>query len=73
MDYETKNGGTAAAADGKTLADRSAGVGGSNRPNKLLKWIKKDYGCYLFLLPAILGFFIFTAYPVIASLIYKEL
>ena len=71
MDYETKNGGTAAAADGKTLADRSAGVGGSNRPNKLLKWIKKDYGCYLFLLPAILGFFIFTAYPVIASLIYS--
>ena len=40
MDYETKNGGTAAAADGKTLADRSAGVGGSNRPSKLLKWIK---------------------------------
>ncbi|MFQ9738619.1 MAG: hypothetical protein ACLR06_13490 [Christensenellaceae bacterium] len=41
MDYETKNGGTAAAADGKTLADRSAGVGGSNRPSKLLKWIKR--------------------------------
>ena len=56
MDYETKNGGTAAAADVKTLADRSAGVGGSNRPSKLLKWIKKDYGCILFLLPAILGF-----------------
>ena len=71
MDYETKNGGTAAAADGKTLADRSAGVGGSNRPSKLLKWIKKDYGCYLFLLPMIIGFFIFTAYPVITSLIYS--
>ena len=73
MDYETKNGGTAAAADGKTLADRSAGVGGSNRPSKLLKWIKKDYGCYLFLLPMIIGFFIFTAYPVtwaISSLLF---
>ncbi len=35
------------------------------------KWIKRDYGCYLFLLPIILGFAIFTAYPVISSLFYS--
>lgn len=36
-----------------------------------LKWIKRDYGCYLFLLPVIVGFFVFTAYPVVSSLLYS--
>lgn len=35
------------------------------------KWLKRDYGSYLFLLPVIIGFFVFTAYPVISSLFYS--
>ena len=35
------------------------------------KWIKRDYGCYLFLLPIMSGFFIFTVYPVVSSLFYS--
>jgi multiple sugar transport system permease protein len=34
------------------------------------KWLKRDIGSYLFLMPAILGFFIFTLYPLIMSLAY---
>lgn len=36
--------------------------------NKAKKWWKKNYGCYLFLIPAFIGFFTFSAYPVIYSL-----
>ena len=36
----------------------------------LKKWIKKDYACYLFLLPAFIGFFVFSVYPMVASLLY---
>ena len=39
--------------------------------NSFVRWIKRDYGCYLFLSPAILGFFIFTVYPIFASLCYS--
>ena len=35
---------------------------------KLKKWIKKDYACYLFLIPAFIGFFTFSVYPVVYSL-----
>lgn len=41
------------------------------KKNRFLTWIKKDYGCYLFIMPAILGFFIFTAYPVFTSFFYS--
>ncbi len=40
-------------------------------PQRLWKWIRHDWGCYVFLSPMIIGFFIFTAYPVITSLIYS--
>lgn len=56
----------------QTVAKPRAGsAGGPNHGNKFFKWLKKDYGCYLFLLPVILGFFIFTVYPVISSLLYS--
>lgn len=31
-------------------------------------WHRKNYGCYLFLIPAFVGFTVFSAYPVIYSL-----
>lgn len=34
------------------------------------KMDKKDYACYLFLLPAFIGFFVFSVYPMVASLLY---
>lgn len=42
-----------------------------SRSERFKIWIKRDYGCYLFLMPAIIGFFVFTAYPVIASIFYS--
>lgn len=45
--------------------------GRGNGFRKVRRWIKKDYGCYLFLLPVIFGFFVFTAYPVLSSLLYS--
>lgn len=44
---------------------------GLKRKNKFIKWIKSEYGYYLFLTPFILGFAIFVAYPLIMSLIYS--
>ncbi len=57
----------------KTAA-RIAETGNNNpirRQNGFLKWLKRDYGCYLFLTPIILGFFVFTVYPVLSSLLYS--
>ena len=34
------------------------------------KWIKRDYACYLFLIPAFIGFFVFSVYPMVSSLLY---
>lgn len=39
--------------------------------NKIVLWFKKNYISYIFLMPAILGFFIFTIYPVSASFFYS--
>ena len=36
----------------------------------LKKWLKKEYGCYLFLIPAFIGFFVFSVYPMFSSLFY---
>ena len=35
---------------------------------KLKKWWKKNYGCYMFLIPAFIGFFVFSVYPLLYSL-----
>ena len=35
---------------------------------KIKKWWKKNYGCYLFLIPAFVGFFTFSLYPMVYSL-----
>lgn len=43
----------------------------NNKKSGFVKWIKRDYGCYLFLLPIILGFAVFTAYPIISSFFYS--
>lgn len=43
----------------------------TQRLKKIKKGFLRHYGSYLFLLPSILGFFIFTLYPVLASLIYS--
>lgn len=40
------------------------------RSASLKKWIVRDYACYLFLIPAIVGFFVFSVYPMISSLLY---
>lgn len=41
------------------------------RAGRFAKWIKRDYACYLFLIPAFIGFFVFSVYPLIASLLYS--
>ena len=41
------------------------------KKNKFTRWISREYGYYLFLMPFILGFAIFVAYPLIMSLIYS--
>lgn len=38
---------------------------------KLAKWIKRDYACYIFLIPAVIGFFVFSVYPLVSSLLYS--
>ncbi len=35
---------------------------------KFRKWWKKNYGCYMFLIPAFIGFFTFSMYPLVYSL-----
>ena len=40
------------------------------RAERFKKWIKRDYACYIFLIPAFIGFFVFSVYPLIASLFY---
>ena len=42
-----------------------------NRLDKAFKIFKKEYSDWLFLLPFILGFFIFVAYPIFVSLFYS--
>lgn len=58
---------------GKKYTEKTGGLLFSNltKWERFKLWIKKDYGCYLFLMPAIIGFFVFTAYPVLSSLIYS--
>ena len=36
--------------------------------DKMRKFWKKNGGCYLFLIPAFIGFFVFSVYPVVYSL-----
>ena len=33
--------------------------------DKMRKFWKKNGGCYLFLIPAFIGFFVFSVYPVV--------
>ncbi len=49
----------------------STRAAGNGRTAALKKWIKRDYACYLFLIPAFIGFFVFSVYPMIASLLYS--
>lgn len=34
------------------------------------EWIRRDYACYVFLIPAFIGFFVFSVYPMMSSLFY---
>lgn len=55
---------------GRTEAKATAGEK-LTRAGRFAKWIKRDYACYLFLIPAFIGFFVFSVYPLIASLLYS--
>lgn len=40
-----------------------------NNTSKFSNWHRKNYGCYLFLIPAFIGFFVFSVYPLVYSLL----
>lgn len=47
------------------------GACNKSKRKALRKWLKRDYACYVFLIPAIIGFFVFSVYPLTMSLFYS--
>ncbi len=50
--------------------ERTKPTAGKSKAVAFKKWIKRDYACYLFLIPAFIGFFAFSVYPMVSSLLY---